>query len=219
MNSSDPTPSSEAPEQTLACKPMPKEFQDKLPEKLRNAKLPCYVDFDLESPLGVLILTVRDHLVRLSKDQRRHKAETTQITMLTVSLSAISSVLLGLSFKDPATSWFNPVYLKNVALLFTALIAIVNAYDALYKPHRLWIREGKSYGQVKDILLELELRAARVKTEPVTKDEVEAFRSKLAGILQDDLEAWVRQHGENLLTRKATKDPTTDSANPAEGAK
>ena len=185
---------------------------------LNNSRLPCYVDFDVQSPIGVLILTLRDHINRLGREQTRHKRETTSITMMTVSLSAISTVLLGLSFKDPAdvSGWLDPIYLKNAALVFTALITVVNAYEALFKPHRLWVREGKSYGLLKDVLLKLELRAARAKAEPVTNEEVEVFRAELAKVLGEDLEAWVRQHGEDLITSKPPAN--TSGATPPSGA-
>lgn len=167
----------------------------------KDCRLPQHIEIDPKSPLGVIHTTLREHIARLGRDQGRHKRQTTSITMLTVSLSSTSAVLLGLSFKDPATAWIDPVWMKNVALLFTAMIAVANAYDALYKPHRLWIREGKSYGLLKDLLLKIEIRAARVNAgEPVSNAEIEEYRSELARTLQDDLEAWVRQHGEELLS-------------------
>ncbi len=175
-----------------------------LQELLKDQRLPCYVDFDPRSPLGVLILTVRDHLARLGRDQRRHKRMTLNITLLTVGLSSASTVLLGLNFSETTGATLNPVWLKNCAILFTAAIAVINAYDALFKPHRLWVREGNSYGLLKDILLKLELRAASAQTTPVTDEEIEAFRSELARILQADLESWVRQHGEDLLGKPKT---------------
>lgn len=181
--------------------------QKRVSAVLNNPRLSSYVTFDHQSQIGILILTLRDHLARLGRDQSRHKRQTTSITMLTVSLSAASSVLIGLSFKDAETSWVDPLVLKNTALLFTAVIAVVNAYDALFRPHRLWVREGKCYGLIKDILLKVELRAVRAKDEPVTSKEIEEFRAELAKVLQEDLESWVRQHGEELLSAKLPASP------------
>ena len=204
MDSSNPTPSSRSTETGDADQV---QRQKRVSAALNNPRLPSYVVFDPQSQLGILILTLRDHLARLGRDQTRHKSQTTSITMLTVGLSAASSVLIGLSFKSAEASWVDPLILKNIALLFTAVIAVVNAYDALFRPHRLWVREGKCYGLLKDILLKVELRAARVRAEPVTSEEIEAFRAELAKILQEDLEAWVRQHGEELLAARIPASP------------
>ena len=102
-------------------------------------------------------MTVDRHVGRLGKEQGRHKRETTQITLVTVGLSALSSVLLGLNFRAdaPVDAFINQLTLKNCALIFTALVAVINAYDALFKPHRLWVREGRTYGLLNDLLLKL----------------------------------------------------------------
>ena len=204
MDTPDTPPPPQLPETAAADNA---ERQKRVSAVLNNPKLSSYVAFDPQSQIGILILTLRDHLARLGRDQSRHKSQTTSITMLTVSLSAASSVLIGLSFKDAETSWVDPLVLKNMALLFTAVIAVVNAYDALFRPHRLWVREGKCYGLLKDILLKVELRAVRAKDEPVTSKEIEEFRAELAKILQADLESWVRQHGEELLTAREPASP------------
>ena len=203
----EPADSNPSPQPTDTAAADNAERQKRVSAVLNNPKLSSYVAFDPQSQIGILILTLRDHLARLGRDQSRHKRQTTSITMLTVSLSAAASVLIGLSFKDAETSWVDPLVLKNTALLFTAVIAVVNAYDALFRPHRLWVREGKCYGLIKDILLKVELRAVRAKDEPVTSKEIEEFRAELAKILQDDLEAWARQHGEELLTAREPASP------------
>jgi hypothetical protein len=164
--------------------------------------LPQRVEYDPKSPLGVLLVAVQEHLGRLGKEQGRHKRETTQITLVTVGLSAMSSVLLGMNF-DPQSAgegWLTPMTLKNLALVFTAMVAVINAYDALFKPHRLWVREGRTYGLLKDLRLKLEICAAGSNGGKDAKPEaVEVYRQELETMLREDLDSWVRQHGEGLL--------------------
>lgn len=181
--------------------------------RVYHTKILDEVAFDSKTPLGLLLVTVDKHVERLGREQRRHKRETTEITLVTVGLSALSSVLLGLNFPPnaPAQEYFNPLNLKNCALVFTALVAVVNAYEALFKPHRLWVREGRTYGLLNDLLLKLAMCAARTDGgKTATTEEVEAFRQELEKMMREDLDSWVRQHGEDLLTGRTRGDQPGD---------
>ena len=176
-----------------------------------GASLPNDVEVDPKTPLGVLHRSLRGHLTRLGEGQRRHQSMTVNVTLLTVALTSFSAVLLGLE----GDLVLGTELRKNFALVFSATVAIANAYEALFKPHRLWVREGRTYGLLKDILLKVELQAAMTEGGKTARpDVVEGLRQALEKRLQEDLNAWVRQHGEELLAAQEDRPTPTPTTTP-----
>jgi hypothetical protein len=124
---------------------------------------------------------------QFNRDRGRHKRRALVLKMSTSALGAGSTILLG---------WQNPGgyagALKNGALVLSALITLLAAYDAFFEPRRLWVRETFVLNSLKDLKREWDLGMA---TKPTaTAEDVTTYSNKFNGILTESLEEWVKAH-------------------------
>lgn len=101
----------------------------------------------------------------------------------TALLAAATTVLLGLN----APHW--EVTLKNIALVLSALIAVLNVCDAFYKPRATWINAQLTADKLDDLLRELDYALAPQSTEPINTD-LERFRTGFNKILEEHRKWW-----------------------------
>jgi len=124
---------------------------------------------------------------KYDSDRSRHKRLALWLKMSTSALGALSTVLLGWQNAGVYT-----VALKNLALMSSALITVVAAYDAFFDPRKLWVRETFVLNSLKDLKREWDLATAMRPT--ATAEDVTTYSNRFNGILAKSLEEWVKAH-------------------------
>jgi hypothetical protein len=121
------------------------------------------------------------------RDRSRHKRRALALKISTSALGAGSTVLLG---------WQNPgsyaVAMKNGALVFSALITLLAAYDAFFEPRKLWVRETFVLNSLKDLKREWDIATALRPT--AVAEDVTTYSGRFNGILSKSLDEWIKAH-------------------------
>jgi Protein of unknown function (DUF4231) len=134
-------------------------------------------------PKAVFARHLDEAIAQFGRDRNRHKRRALGLKLSTSALGALATVLLGWQGADAAAT-----VLKNIALIATALITLVAAYDAFYEPRKLWIRETFVLNSMKDLKRKWEIATSTGETEAV---DVKAYGNEYHEILTKSLSEWV----------------------------
>ena len=152
---------------------------------------------------------VEDLVHRYQRDSSIYKKQALRLRITSVFLAAIITVLLGLKLKNASLA----EALSNVALVLSAAITVLSAYEAFNDPRALWVRETVTFARLKDLQRDLRFWAKGQDPEAINAEELDRFKVKLDSILQDTLKYWMKIRGapdlEKTLEAKAelkTKD-------------
>ncbi|HUP60807.1 MAG TPA: DUF4231 domain-containing protein [Thermoanaerobaculia bacterium] len=150
-------------------------------------------------------------VTRYQSESARFKKEAFRLKIVSGFLAAIVTVLLGLKMQSPELlGWFS-----NVALILSASISVLSAYEAFFDPRALWVRETVTFARLKDLQRDLRFWAAGL--EPGTIDErmLDSFKRRLDSILEDTLKYWMKIRGapelEKGLEARAELRPKSES--------
>lgn len=138
---------------------------------------------DLVDPKNVfskhLETAIKDH----GGHRTRHKYIALGLKMSTSALGGCVTVLLGWQNPEPFATT-----LKNAALVLSALITVLSAYDAFFEPRKLWVRETLMLNSLNDLQRKWKLEIAAGNVGP---DTVKAYSDDFHGILTKSLNDWV----------------------------
>jgi hypothetical protein len=118
----------------------------------------------------------------------------------TTCLSAAVTVLLGIKFTDPKTSF---VILQNCALVGSATITIVSAVEAFWKPRITWISAQTSAELLEELQRDFNYIFRDRSASDINLSEIEPFKQRLDKILQDDRKTWTEAIRETVPGSKA----------------
>src|SRR5262249_36377569 len=129
------------------------------------------------------------------KECHDNKKIALRLKISSVLLSPAVTICLGLKLtQHPA--WQE--LLSNVALVLSAVITVVAAYEAFFDPRSVWIRETIVYTKLRNLKREFAFWAAGCdgeNLEPADAAELEKFNQKLDQILLDSLKNWMKIRG------------------------
>ena len=128
---------------------------------------------------------------RYQNDSRNYKKQAFRLKIVSVFLAAIVTVLLGLKLNDDALA----AAFSNGALVLSAAITVLSAYEAFFDPRALWVRETVTFARLKDLQRDLRFWAAGLDPDAVDAAEVERFKLRLDSVLEDTLKYWVKIKG------------------------
>jgi len=137
-----------------------------------------------KDPKTVFTEQLQGTLKAFSRDRNRHKYLALLLRISTVALSAGATVLLG--WQGPGAQ---AELLKNIALILTAAITLLTAYDSFFEPRKLWTRDTVVVNSLKDLERDWQLRTA--KHEPALAEVLE-FSGRFHEILKKSLAAWAK---------------------------
>jgi hypothetical protein len=154
---------------------------------------------------------VDDLVKRYQKESAQHKKEAVRLRIMSVLLAALITVLLGLKLQNTALT----EDLSNVALILSAAITVLSAYEAFFDPRARWVRETVTFARLKDLQRDLRFWASGQDPETIDAEALGRFKSKLDTVLEDTLKYWMKIRGaadlEKNLEAKAELRPK-DSA-------
>lgn len=128
---------------------------------------------------------------RYQNDSRAYKRQAFRLRIVSVFLAAIVTVLLGLKLKDEALT----AAFSNGALVLSAAITVLSAYEAFFDPRALWVRETVTFARLKDLQRDLRFWAAGQDPDAMDPAAVERFKVRLDLVLEDTLKYWMKIKG------------------------
>jgi hypothetical protein len=136
-----------------------------------------------------------NHIVAaFANECRSNKRVALKLKISSVFLSATITVCLGL--KSTSATW--GTVLSDVALVFSALISVLSAYEAFFDPRSIWIRETIVFSKLRNLKREFEFWAAGCEgdaLEPAEAEKLLEFKDKLDQILVESLKHWMKIRG------------------------
>jgi hypothetical protein len=137
---------------------------------------------------------ITDIVTAFANECHSNKRIALKLKISSVLLSATVTVCLGL--KSINTTW--GTVLSDVALVLSALISVVSAYEAFFDPRSLWIRETIVFTKLRNLKREFEFWAAGCDgdtLEPAEAEKLLGFKDKLDQILLESLKHWMKIRG------------------------
>src|SRR5436190_6166026 len=106
---------------------------------------------------------VDDLVARYQKDCLRYKREAFRLKIVSVFLATIVTVLLGVKLQN----MYLITLFGNLALILTAAISVLSAYEAFFDPRALWVRETVTCARLKDLQRDLRFWASGQEPEVI----------------------------------------------------
>jgi hypothetical protein len=140
-----------------------------------------------EEKLKLIESEIDERVREFARKRKDDKHWAFGLKVMSVLLAAIITVLLGLQVGE---DWGG--VLKNIALVFGALITVINAYEAFYDYRALWIR--RTVTLVNLYKLQRDFRFYKSGAEPgeISGAVVEKFKERLDEIMDHDLRNWLK---------------------------
>lgn len=151
---------------------------------------------EFQEKLQVLKKELDLHLGRTKKARNNNKYKSFTLKLLAVCFAGAITVLLGINVSDNWAAWF-----KNIALILSAIITVLNAYEGFYDHRSLWIQGTVTFSQLATLKNEVDYFAAG-REQNVSGDDMsklDDFNNRLEQILQDELKAWLKMRQETSI--------------------
>ena len=118
-------------------------------------------------------------------ESNKHKHMYRSLRYTVFLLAAASAILGSIALTVPASQQG-----ANLAIVaITSLVGVLTSIEGLRKPAELWIHERTTYYALKDLLRELEYRAA----QSISESDVDEVFHRMQSILGASNQKWSRQ--------------------------
>jgi hypothetical protein len=134
---------------------------------------------------------IEESIKRTQKRRNRDKAKATFLKMSGVLLAGVVTVLVGLQGDQ-----FNQYLLRNIALVLSASITVISAFDAFFDHRALWTMKTVTFVRLHDLMREMNFAIAQSSPNDIAEDTLLGFKKRFKEILQDDLRDWVKLRSE-----------------------
>lgn len=139
----------------------------------------------MESEKSKQLATVLETLMKgFKSDRDRHKFTGLWIKLSTAILAAVATVLLG--WQDVSASKWP----QNIALVLSASISVIAAYEVFFEPRKLWVRETFVLSTLKDIERDLEFEVAG--PVEISDEKVDELKNRIDDVLKQSLDEWLK---------------------------
>ncbi|WP_042386577.1 SLATT domain-containing protein [Streptacidiphilus melanogenes] len=129
---------------------------------------------------------VRRITAAIKRYQKGDRRRAFALQMATVTLSACSTVLLGVRVGDPGRQ-----VLLDIALGISAFVTVLAAWDAFFAHRSLWIQASQTVLHLESLDREIRFYSEGL-TEGPDPDVAEAFLKRLDEILREHHDAWAK---------------------------
>ena len=128
---------------------------------------------------------------RYHSESSLYKKQAFRLKITSVCLAVVITVLLGLKLQNTALA----AEFSNVALILSAIITVLSAYEAFFDPRALWVRETVTFARLKDLQRDLNFWASGQDPESIDVAALDGFKIRLDSILEDTLKYWMKIRG------------------------
>ncbi|MEY9874724.1 hypothetical protein ABH931_004224 [Streptacidiphilus sp. MAP12-33] len=133
-------------------------------------------------------------LVAVKRHQKGDRRRAFGLQMATVTLSACSTVLLGVRVGDPGRQ-----VLLDIALGISALVTVLAAWEAFFSHRSLWILASRTVLRLEILKGDVDYCAEGLTGEP-DREAVDAFHQRLKQIREEHETAWAKLRGREDAT-------------------
>ncbi|WP_042415093.1 SLATT domain-containing protein [Streptacidiphilus anmyonensis] len=139
-----------------------------------------------EAQLEFVAAEVRRIMAAVKRHQNGDRRRAFGLQMATVTLSACSTVLLGVRVGDPGRQ-----VLLDVALGISALITVLAAWDAFFSHRSLWIQASQTVLRLESLDRDITFYSKGLTDGPAS-DQVREFLERLDEILREHHDGWAK---------------------------
>lgn len=140
---------------------------------------------EINKKIEFLRTHIDERINRFTSKRIDNKFKARNFYVSTTVLAAINTIVLGLDFAN--VQWFDN-QTKNIALIISALITIVGAYDSFFDHKGLWINFTAARSKMRRLKFELEFYLEG--NNNIEKEDIEMFKEKYNEILNDVGKKW-----------------------------
>lgn len=144
----------------------------------------------LEEKTNYLLTSLNTQIASFQNKRRHNRNLALGISLTTVSLGAMTTILLGV--KDVG----DEVILKNIALVLSACVTIVGAVDSLFHHRALWIRYTETVTSLYSIKSDLEYAIA-TRATTLTAEQVDRAYQRFQEVLRLTNQWWSAERKSN----------------------
>ncbi len=148
---------------------------------------------------------LKDRIARQTKRLRWERAKSLILKTLAVALAATITVLLGLE-----GDVVDATVAKNLALVFAAVIVLVNAWEAFFNHRGMWIMHTTNRAKLDALATDIDFYLACHEPGEVTDADAERFARLHREIGQAALTRWLSLHDDGVGTDQAGLSSTTE---------
>jgi hypothetical protein len=128
-----------------------------------------------------------EQIIGFGKRRQANRNKAFRLRIAVVCCGAVTTILLGLH--SVAESWQS--FVKDCALIFSALVTVVGAFDAFYNHRALWIRYTVTYTQLKTLDSRLEYLTAGG-LEELDDTEIDRLFTEFQQVLNETNANWLQ---------------------------
>ena len=136
----------------------------------------------LES-LALLETWVQKQINSFDKRRKFYRTGAYRFTLITAGLSSITTVLIGIS------RIYNSTTISVVALVTSALITFLSAWEGFYSYRQRWIQNNDTLMKLYALDSDIQYQKARSGNQ-LTLENIDQFYNRYQGILQQANEKW-----------------------------
>jgi len=154
--------------------------------------------------LNLLESHLNERITDTARRRNRDKVKAIVLKLTSVLLAGIVTVLIGLQGKN-----FDQTVLRNLALVLSASITVVNAFDAFFDHRALWIKKTITLVRLYSLKRDFSFEIAKAVPDEIPVQSVQNYHERLGNILEDDLREWIKlraetENSENSPVKKKT---------------
>jgi hypothetical protein len=154
---------------------------------------------DIQQKSEFLKNEIEDRIDKVTKQRIRDKNKAYRLKMAAVVLGAIITILLGLRVNSSISNVF-----ANIALAFSAIILVVNTWDAFYNHRALWIQKTIMLSRLLELKRELVFYISGMEPSDIDGKTLEKYLLQFESILKDDLKEWVKLREQSVSIQENT---------------
>ena len=161
-----------------------------------NEENPNIFQGEFQEKLQVLQKELDFHIKRTGNARSNNKNKAFSLKVLAVCFAGAITVLLGVRVDAVWATTF-----QNLALILSAIITLLNAFEAFYDHRSLWIQGTVTLSQLAALKNEVDFFAAG-RLQKVNADDMnrlDDYKNRLEQILQDELKAWLKMRQDTSI--------------------
>ncbi len=136
----------------------------------------------VEQKSALLTEKLTELIGSFSKNRRTNKRKALYLKLSITALGGATTVLLGLQGVERET------LVQNIALVFSALVTLLAAWDTFYNHRGLWVRYTETVNRLRDIEARHEYLQAGG-TDALKEDDLDALFERIRQTLRET-DAW-----------------------------
>lgn len=145
---------------------------------------------ELNKKIEFLQMHIDERISRFTSKRIDNKFKARNFYVSTTVLAAISTIVLGLDVAGGSNTIIEGYdkLTKNIALIISAIITIVSAYDSFFDHKSLWVNFTTAKSKMRSLKFDLDYYLEG--NDNIAKEDIERFKARYIDILNDVGKKW-----------------------------